>query len=344
MSLATQTLNKQKKIYFTYIWRGLALLVIGVYAGLMILKNGMGTSVQTGGGANVWLRKLLNWLTDQGIDAWRFLPYCMIGLFVVIAAIGLFNLVRGLWLMASPHTMLGKSIQTQRRSSESFRDVVDDINADMEQDPYSLGSVMIGRRWILDIEAMRLADIRGVFWFDQAKGDYVLCCVDANQNIWAASLPNSAERDKAADYLQKMLPHVASGDKNAYIRFLGGGPEDEETPDSDTAPPTLSPEATFCFVNVDGIPTSNFTPETVLTALHMLELSQTIALRVLTPRDSAVTEIFCTRGGSRWTVGVLYGQDDEQHSMVKKADVEQAATMMEGVLQQKRLPDLATPQ
>lgn len=221
MSLATKTLNKQKRIYFSYFWRGLALMAIGVYAGIKILKDGMGSSVETGRGVNVLLRKLMVWLTERGVNAEQLLPIFMIGLFFTIATIGFYYVVRGAWLMVPSHTLLGKSILTQKKSSESFWDVVDSINADMEQEPQVFGSVNIGHRWILDAQAMRIANIRGVFWFDEGKEDYVLFCVDESANIWAASLRYCDERYKAAAYLKKMLPDIATGDKNDYLLFLG---------------------------------------------------------------------------------------------------------------------------
>lgn len=343
MSLATETLKQQKRIYFTYIWRGLALMAIGAYCAFMILKNGMGTAVQTGGGANVLLRKLMPWLTERGINAEQLLPLFMVGAFLIIAAIGLFNLLRGTWLMASPHTMLGKSILTQRRGHESFRDIVEDINADMNQEPYVFGSVSIGRKWILDIEAMRLADIRGVFWFDHDKEDYVLCCVDEAQNIWAASLRDRDDRDRAADYLEKILPDAATGDMEDYKAFLGGElTDDDESPDAVAIPAALAPDATLCFMGADGIPTSNFTFETACTALHALDSSQTIALRVLTPKDSVVTAVSFTRIVNGWNIGVFCRQDDEESRIVKPVNKNKIESILEALIKNKQLPDLYT--
>ncbi|MDD2971647.1 MAG: hypothetical protein PHE02_05895 [Lachnospiraceae bacterium] len=341
MSLATKTLSKQKRFYFTYIWRGLALVGIGGYAGVMILKDGMGTAVQTGGGVNILLRKLMSGLTQRGINAEQLIPLCMAGLFFIIGAIGLFNVVRGVWQIIPTHTMLGKSVLTQRKGFESFRDVIDSINADMDLEPYIFGSVYIGRKWILDKEAMRLADIRGVFWFDEGAEDYVLCCVDEAQNVWASGLRYSDDRDKAAEYLKKVLPDVATGDKNAYIVFLGGEAiaDDEQLPTPTAVPLTPSPEMVFCFVGVDGIPTSNFTYETVCATVRSLEVSQTMALRVLAPLDSPVSEIFFTRTDNGLTVDVHYRQDEKSRHTIKAVDEMQAETILENLIRQKRLPN-----
>lgn len=337
MSLVKQTLNKQKRIYFSYLLRGLALLAISIYAVFMISRNGMGTAVQTGGGANALLRKLMGWLTERGINAEQLLPFFMIGVFCIIAAIGLFYMVRGAWLLAPTRTMLGKSILQQMKSHERFSDVVDAINADMAQESYVFGSVHIGRKWIVDMEAMRLDDIRGVFWFDEAMEDYVLCCVDEAQNIWAASLRYSDDRDKAARHLRATLPDAASGDKDAYIAFLSGEPVATEQAASVDVPIVLPPNASFSFVTADGIPTSNFTYETVCEALRSLENARGIALSVLTP--GMVSEIFFAREDSRWNVGVIYRQDDEQCRVVRAVDEKQAESILEGVIKQKRLPD-----
>lgn len=338
MSLVTQTMNKQKRSYFSYLWRGLALMAIGIYAGFMILKNGMGAAVQTGGGANILLRKIMGWLTERGIDAAQLLPFCMVGLFGIIAAIGLFNVVRGVWLIFPTHTMLGKSVLGQMKSHESFSDVIDAINADMEQEPYVFGSVHIGRKWIVELEAMCLDNIRGVFWFDQAMEDYVLCCVDETQNIWAASLRYSDDRDKAAEHLKNTLHDIASGDKDAYIAFLSGkAANPEPTAAGVDVPITLPPNASFSFVTADGIPTSNFTYETVCNALHSLENSSGIALRVLTP--GMVSEIFYTREDGRLNVGVIYRQNDEDCRAIQAVDEKQAERILESVIKQKQLPD-----
>lgn len=338
MSLVKQTINKQKRVYFSYLWRGLALMAIGIYAGIMILRNGMGDAVQTGGGANVLIRKLMGWLTERGINAEQLLPFFMVGLFGIIAAIGLFNVVRGAWLMAPRHTMFGKSVLQQKKSHERFSDVIDSINTDMEQEPSVFGSVHIGRKWIVDIEAMRLEVIRGVFWFDEAMEDHVLCCVDETQNIWAASLRYSDDRDKAAKYLKTRLPDVVSGDKDAYIAFLSGEPIAEERTVS-MAPISiiLPPNTSFSFVNEDGIPTSNFTYETVCEALHSLRDSRAITLRVLTP--GMVSEISFVREDSQWNVGVIYRQDGEECRVIETVDEEQAENILESVMKEKRLPD-----
>lgn len=334
MSYVSQIINKQKRAYFTFIWRGVALAAIGGYAAIMILKNGMGTAVQTGGGANVLVRKLMVWLTERGINAEQLLPFFMAGLFCIIAAIGIYNVVRGVWLMSPMHTTFGKSVLQQMKNGESASDVIDVINADMEQEPYVFGSVHIGRKWIADTEAMRLEAIRGVFWFDQAMEDYVLCCVDEAQNLWAASLRNRDDRDKAAKHLQKNLPDVAHGDKEAYIAFVSGEPIVQEQPVEKI---TLQQNAKFSFVAADGTPTSNFTLETACQALRALENSGTIALRVLTP--GMVSEVSFVREGSGWNVGVIYQEENEERRAVQTVDKNKAESILESVIKQNLLPD-----
>lgn len=336
MSLATKTLNKQRRIYFSYLWRGLALMAIGIYAGVMIVLNGMGTAIQTGGGANALVRKLMQWLTERGYNAEQIVQWFMVSLFFIIAVVGLFNVVRGVWLMAPTRTMLGKSILTQKKGSERFQDMMDAINTDMGQEPSVFGSVKIGRKWILDMEAMRIEEIRGVFWFDEGAEDHVLCCVDEAQNIWAASLRLCDDRDKAAEYLKKILPEAAFGDKKAYFLFLGG--EEDEEEEGPVIPEYLSLETVLCFVDVDGIPTSNFTYETAHGKLKAMESSQTVALRVISPKYSMVSEVFFQREGSTWNVGILYRQDDEERRITAAVDAKQAEDMLEDLIRQKRLP------
>lgn len=224
MSLVTETFKNQKRAYFSWLWRGLALLSIGIYAGIMIMKNGLGNAVNNEDGANALLRKLMAWLTEHGADAELLVTYGLVGVFCIIAVIGLFNVARGVWCMVPAHTMLGKSVLHQMKSHESFSDTIDAIAADLEQEPSLFGTVAIGRKWMLGVEVMRLDHIQGVFWFDQAMEDYVLCCVDEARNIWAASLRYKDDRDKAAAYLIRILPHVTSGDKDAYVAFLRDAP------------------------------------------------------------------------------------------------------------------------
>lgn len=220
MSLATETIKRQRRLYFSCLLRGIALFAIGGYCGFMILRNGMGTEVQTGGGVNAILRKLMGWLTEHGINAEQLLLPCMAGLFCVIAAIGLYHLVRGIWSVCPTHTMFGKSVKTQMIIGESFDDAISSVNADMDQDPYVFGTVSIGRRWIVDEQAMRLSGIRGVYWFDQAMEACVLCCVDENQNIWVASLRCSSDRDNAVRHLNNILPEADTGDENDCMAFF----------------------------------------------------------------------------------------------------------------------------
>lgn len=356
MSLVKQTFRKQRRVYFSYLWRGLALMAIGIYAGVMIAINGMGDAVNNGRGANILISRLMVWLTGYGIDAELVVTYSLIGLFCILAAVGLFNVVRGIWLMVPSHSMLGKSVLQQRKGHESFSDVLDTIRADMNMEPFRFGTTAIGRKWILDGEVMRLDEIRGVFWFDQDVKDYVLCCVDASQNIWAASLDDRGDRDRAAEYLKKILPDVASGNKDAYIAFLkkellvgetsiGEAIADKAIADKAIAGKqtaavsgvslTLPPDAVFGFVPANGIPTSNFTYEDVSSALRSLEQTGTITLRVLTP--GMVSEIYFRREGSQWEVGVLYRQKDEECRAVQTVDEEQVEGILEGVLKHNRL-------
>lgn len=346
MSLVAQTLKKQKRVYFSYLWRGLALMGIGIFCGIMIINDGIGTAVYNGHRANILIEKLMTWLTGRGLNAEMVVAYGMIGLFFLIAAIGLFNVVRGLWLMAPTHSMLGKSVLQQAKPHEQFSDVMDSIHADMDQEPQIFGTVAIGRKWLLDTEVMRLSEIRGVFWFDQSMGDHVLCCVDEALNIWAASLRYSNERDKAAEYLMSKLPDAASGDKDVYMAYLSSKMNVEEQPDPSVspAPPTpcpasitLSGDAAFCFVCTEGIPTSNFTYEGVLQALRSLEGSQTITLRVLAPANHTVSEIFFSHLQGRRNVGVIYRKDDEQCRMEHSMSEEEAEAVLEEVMKYKQL-------
>lgn len=220
MSIASKVLNKQKRVYFSYIWRGIALMGIGIFAGVMILRTGIGNAPKNERSAGAKIYKLLSSLMEQSETAEKLVPICFAGFFFVIAAIGLYNLIRGGWLIIPAHTMLGKSILLQAKDHEGFREMMDSINADMAKEPYTFGAVYIGREWILDAEAMRLSRIKGVFCIDAGKEDYALCCVDEAQNIWASGFTGQKDRDKAVAHLMKILPDIITGGREEYIAFL----------------------------------------------------------------------------------------------------------------------------
>lgn len=310
---------------------------IGIFCGIMILKEGgIGNAPKSGRIAMAfygWLEGLM----AQGGTTAMLVPIGFASVFFIIAAIGLFNLVRGSRLMASKNTAFGKSILHLAKDGESFASLVDSINEDMEREPYRFGDVYIGRTWIVEAEAMRLADIRGVFCMDEGMEDYVLCCVDEAENIWASGMRYSDQRDKAAEQLQKMLPSIATGDKNDYIVFLGGEPENAPEPPKNL-PVTMPPDAAFSFADADGIPTSNFTYEDVLAALRALEDARSISLKVLTPADSKVSEVLFTRAEGLFSVSVLYTYRHEDCRAVKTFGADEAESILETVISQKLLP------
>lgn len=222
MSLAMQKLKEQKRAYFSQLWKGLALAGIGGYGGVMALRDGIGNAPANERSGGALLYKVLKELTGKSANAQRLVQIGLSCVFFIIFAIGVYYLLRGAWRMKSSHTMLGKSILQQAKSHEQLADVLKSIDADMEHEPLIFGKVAIGRDWILAAQAMRLSQIRGVFWMNAGMEDYILCCVDEANNIWAQELRYQDERDDAMAYLQKTLPDIASGDEAACMAFIRG--------------------------------------------------------------------------------------------------------------------------
>lgn len=340
MSLAAKTLKKQKYAYLTRIIQGLVLGGVGVFGGIMILKNGIGKAPSNDRGPAAMLYKFLSDMMSKGETAEKLVPICFAGFFFVLGAVGLYHVIRGIRSMASSHTALGKSVLQQAKSHEGFSELIAAIDKDMSWEPRAFGKVNIGREWILEMEAMRLENIKGIFWMDEGMEDYVLCCVDEAQNIWASSLTYKDERDDALKYLRGILPDAATGDKAAYVSYLRKDTIEvpSEVPVVKTL--TIPSDTSFVFVGSSKIPTSNFTEEDVVKAFQELGEKERIVLQPLSLNEFKDMKIeFVHMGSGNWEIYISYVQNEKAHRITKSAGQGDTEIILDNLLKLKQLPD-----
>lgn len=354
MFLATKTLRKQRHLYFSYLWRGLALMGIGIYAGIMILQTGIGNAPANERSGGAFIYRALTWMMGQNVTAEMLVPICFAGFFFILAAVGLFNVVRGGWQIVPKHTILGKSIVNQLRGHEEFQGVIEAINADMNMEPHKFGDVFIGRVWILGTEAMRLSDIRGVFCIDAGKKDLALCCVNEKQNIWAAGTDDKEDRDDAAKFLKELLPDIVTGDKDDYFAYLksitessikgedGKAIQDKRSEETENpAGITLESlselrDTKFIFIKANGIPTSNFTYEEIVGELYSLDISQNIGLEPISEAllggYAEINKIsFMRLSETEWETTVIFKMKKSEYRMTVITDREKIISSLKNM-------------
>lgn len=222
MNIASKLLKKQKRQSLFLFLRGLVMLVMSIYVGIMLWTEGLGDMSESKSGRAALFVKIMKKIFGDRADLNQIMVNVMIGLMVFVALYSLYCLINGIAHINSRNTMLGKSILQQSDRAADFSETLASIDKELDQGVKTFGKVYIGREWILESQAMRLSRVQGVFCFDQGEGDFVLCCVDNARNIWTSSFQYEDDRSRAVKYLNSRFPEFVFGDKNAYNSFLEG--------------------------------------------------------------------------------------------------------------------------
>lgn len=222
MNVASKLLNKQVRQSISLFLRGLVMLGMSIYVGLMLWTKGLGEPSGNPGSKAVLFEKVMKKIFGDRADLNQIMVNCMLGLMLFVAVYAICCLIKGIAHMYPRHTRLGRSMLQQANPSADFSDTLAAVDKDMEQGAKTFGKVSIGREWILESQAMKLSRIQGVFWIDEGEGDFVLHCVDDAQNIWTSSFLYEDDRSHAVKYLNARFPEFVFGDKNAYQSFLEG--------------------------------------------------------------------------------------------------------------------------
>ncbi|MFT4104953.1 MAG: hypothetical protein QM657_04250 [Lacrimispora sp.] len=329
MSLTTTILKGQANLAFRLLWRRLLLAAIVLPPGFIAITGGLNSSLPGEHGLIRLVNLLLVTITKKYPAAQKWLPLSFAAIFFIIGALCLFQAAKSAWQMMPRHTLLGISIVSQARDWESFSDILRSIDTDMDRGHHSFGGIFIGREWILGSEAMRLSRIRGMFSFDEDKKDNILVCIDDAGNDWSVTLPRREDRDKAEEYLKKILSNIVTGGILAFTAFLMDGLNRADMM-------ALSPDTVFSLIKPDGIPTSNFTYEDARAALDSLSPSQTLALRPLNGGKTGTEEIsFLCKEGRQWEITVICQEEDIQWPMIKLADEQEAIRILESLMKEK---------
>lgn len=220
MNIASKTLQEQKKRYLYVVIQGLAITGISIFIGIKLITEGLGKPSSESRGKAAVFTKFMKAILGDRDDLDQIMAYCLAGLVFIAAAWGVYYCIKGLYHMASSHTVLGKSLLLQAKSYEKLPDLIEAVDTDMNQGSQKFGKVFVGREWILEAQAMRLARMRGIFTINEGEFDFILCCVDDEFNMWAASFTYADEREKAMKYISARYPDLVFGDKNACMEFI----------------------------------------------------------------------------------------------------------------------------
>lgn len=219
MQTANKILKKQTSRFLYVAIQGFALLVLGVFVGYKLLTEGIGKTPQRGKSAA--LLKTVSKIVGDKADPEQVLAYLMAALMGVVIIFGVYYFIKGLYHMLPKNTVFGKSILGQAKGYEKFSDIVASINTDLGLTPQQYENVYIGREWIVGTGAMRLSNVKGVFWLDGGEFESVLCCVDEKETIWAESFTYQDVREDAIKYLRSRYPELKYGNVEDYRVFLG---------------------------------------------------------------------------------------------------------------------------
>lgn len=220
MDLASKALSRQRKIFVSLAVKGLFLTLLGSYVGVMLMIEGTGASAKGTGGKAEALLNLVTKIVGDKADPEKIMEYILVAVMVYVVGFGIYYLIKGSYHMLTSHTPLGISLLQQAKSYEKLSDMVSAVDADLNRGVQTYGNVSIGREWILEEVAMRISNIRGVFWKDEGEADYMMYCVDESKNVWAAFFTYQDDREHAIQSMKARFPELVYGDQDACTAFI----------------------------------------------------------------------------------------------------------------------------
>ncbi len=250
---------------------------------------------------------------------------------------------------------LAQSVLSQRTDrKQTAEELFAEIDADLARHAVAFGKLRVGSVWVMGDEAMRLDRVCGIFKdkslvpFNSSQRVYQLCLVDRDHNLQGNLMTSEPALDDAADYLSGRLPNAFVGDITDLLLL----PQDEQellAYLSEVQPPTRAVAAAsappFNFVDVDGVPTSNFTWNDVQKALYALREGESTGLEFLSPievPDGKAELLLCrSEERSRMTLLLLCTNLDGSRHWRSRANVGQmeAAAIMEACFLRGELSD-----
>lgn len=214
--MGTKRLKREQRTCFRLIWQGLVLAVIGIYSGQAVWRNGLGNPGTRPNTFSQWIARL----QKKGPAYERGVQIAVVVVFVFCAAAGIFYFVKGIRHIRANQTMVGKSVMSQAKSYETLRDLLHSIDLDMEE-AASFGQItMIGREWVLGLEAMRIERIRGLYSTVFQKFPS-LVLIDSDRNIQGCGFDTEQERDEAYRLLCSRLPDAKTGGMEECRAMIG---------------------------------------------------------------------------------------------------------------------------
>ncbi len=194
-----------------------ALVIIGIIGAVQVALHGTGTSTRTAGGWKGAAVSFLRGLEKQGYG--EQVKWFCVFLFLAVAVYAFVLDIKSIRHIVPRLSTLGRSIQKQASRGESFRELCNQIDLDMEGGHKEFGTgVFISSSWILEEEAMRLKRIKRITRLTGfGKNGLLLEDIDGNRMKLDFIFDNLTR--EALDYLKARLP---------LVEIVGGESEEDE--------------------------------------------------------------------------------------------------------------------
>lgn len=282
MSYTGKRMAQQRAKYLYGSIMGGVLAGIGVAAIPGALREGMGNNTGGNYSAGNILRKAVDVLITRypALKQWE--PYAMAAVFAILAIIGIVYLLKGLWQMSASRTLFGKFVMTQLRDGEKLKQALAEINADLQIETRTYEIFLLGRKWALGEEAMRLDRVAGIFALNNEKKGLALALVDVDQNQMLTVFKKEETMMEAANAVHRILPDAIYGGNEEYLKLTDPNYEPivAQRPDGSLR---LKHESSIHYVGVEGIPTSKHTLAEIQGAVKNLKQGEDIHLMLGKP-------------------------------------------------------------
>lgn len=258
-------------------------------------------------------------------------------------------------LMKPEFGKLGKSVRVYYDGTvdTDVQAIFARIDRDMAENGKMFGKVWVGKEWILEMQAMCISSIRGIFTFSLLRGkmrEYSICLVDDRQNIITVTLTHVKQCDELNDYLTGLLPRAATGNFKDYMAFVAKDKEEMEVFNREFLQLEEAEEKQECvFIGTDGIPTSLATSELIRQSINALQPDERIRLAACNPPDSEwgnCTCISCYRlddEGQYALLACFCTEDDREAAFIlRPVPTAGAHAVLLSYFEKLKVPDVTT--
>lgn len=251
---------------------------------------------------------------------------------------------------------LGKSVRVYYEGTinTDVQGIFARIDRDIGENGKKFGKVWVGKEWILEMQAMRIDRIRGIFVFSLLRGkmrEYSICLVDDRQNIITATLTYGEQCDELNDYLTGLLPRAATGNFEDYMAFIAKDKAEMEAFNREflqLAAAVTAEKQECVFTGADGIPTSLATPGLIRRSLDALQPDEQVRLAACVPPPASelggCINLSCCRMDEEglYVLAAYFRTEDCQESIfcLRSVSTIRAYAVLIAYFERQEVPDL----